>query len=203
MFKFAALPVWGLALIAGFGTLGIYQFRPGAAAAAPVIWPADSKVRPVWGMHHLVVFLHPKCPCSRATLTQLQQIVERAPTALAVTVLFIRPAGAGEGWEQTDLWRQASNIPGAQLLIDPDRIETRRFGAATSGQVLLFNPAGRQIFAGGITPTRGHEGANAGQEAIVALLRSDMKAAATSPVFGCPLFEESSNSPIGASACRN
>jgi hypothetical protein len=61
------------------------------------------------------------------------------------------------------------------------------FGAATSGEALLYGPDGRLEFAGGITSSRGHEGDNPGADRIVSLVTTGSAELATAPVFGCPL----------------
>jgi hypothetical protein len=102
-------------------------------------------------------------------------------------VLVVRPPDAPDGWEQTDLWRSAADIPGVDVVRDDDGAEMGRFGALTSGQVVLYDPSGRLLFAGGITASRGHEGGNAGRDAIVALVTGTDAAPRATPVFGCAL----------------
>ena len=48
-------------------------------------------------------------------------------------------------------------------------------------------------YRGGITGSRGHEGANPGRDAVIALVRSGQADRDRMPVFGCPLF----NPPMG------
>jgi hypothetical protein len=100
-----------------------------------------------------------------------------------------RPEGAGEGWERTDLWQRASAIPGVCVVTDPCGAEARRFGAATSGQAMLYDPAGKLLFCGGITGARGHAGGNAGFDAVLQRFQvaSAMPTTQT-PVYGCELF---------------
>ena len=112
---------------------------------------------------------------------------------LAIAVV-VRPAGVPDGWEKTDLWRSAAAIPGVDVISDERGEEAQRFGALTSGQVLLFSTDGRLLFTGGITESRGHSGDNAGRSAIEALVlspdaASSLKPAGT-PVYGCSLFDK-------------
>lgn len=94
-----------------------------------------------------------------------------------------------EGWERTGLWSSAAAISGVMVRADIDGEAARRFGAATSGQALLYAIDGRLLFSGGITESRGHEGDNAGRSAIAALVLGAKTATpAASPVYGCPLF---------------
>ena len=114
-------------------------------------------------------------------------------------MLFLKPEGFSNGWEQTDSWRIAAALPGVTAVRDDSGREARRFGAATSGQTLLYDAGGALLFSGGITAARGHAGDNAGRSELVSLLnrgRSDRTRTlnlgqsvhdATS-VFGCPLF---------------
>src|SRR5260370_35686638 len=46
----------------------------------------------------LFLALPPRCPCSRATLSELAKILSRAPEACAVTVLMYKPAGEPDNW---------------------------------------------------------------------------------------------------------
>jgi len=100
----------------------------------------------------------------------------------------VKPAGLPEDWEQTDLWRRAAVIPGVDLTRDDDGAEARRFGAATSGQTVVYDGDGHLLFSGGITAARGHEGDNAGRSAIVSLLASRGAEPTSTPVFGCSLL---------------
>ncbi len=114
-------------------------------------------------------------------------------------MLFLKPEVFANGWEQTDSWRQAATIPDVTVVRDDSGLEARRFGAATSGQTLLYDAGGALLFSGGITGARGHAGDNAGQSELVSLLnrgpsspavtlnRGQSARDATS-VFGCPLF---------------
>jgi hypothetical protein len=129
---------------------------------------------------------------------------------LVTTILLLRPTDAPEGWERTSLWHAAASIPGVTVVADNDGAESRRFGAATSGQALLYAADGRLLFAGGITESRGHGGDNAGRSAIVSLVRSGSALLGAgqpelqTPVYGCPLFDPADTSPTeGMDTCHN
>jgi hypothetical protein len=105
-----------------------------------------------------------------------------------VLVLVSHPLNSLAGWRHTDIVRQASRLPRATVVFDPNGNETGRFGATASGTVMLFEPSGRRAFAGGVTASRGHEGGNAGIDALAALLAQErMPSTASLPVFGCRL----------------
>jgi hypothetical protein len=165
--------LWALGVGGGFAALGRYGSAPGPSAPAPGEWPAATRARRAPGRLALVVLLHPKCPCSRATLTELREIVGKTRAPFELTVFFVRPAGVPEGWEKTDLWRDAATLPGALVLADEGGLEAARFGAATSGEVLLYDGKGLRLFAGGITSARGHAGTSVGEQAVAALLAGE------------------------------
>jgi hypothetical protein len=193
---FRKLILYGTALV-WFGTAGTglwalmaYENRPGASAAAPQRWPVQSRLARAADRPTLVLLAHPQCPCTRASLGELAEILARTGNRPKTYVLFLRPAGFADGWEKSDLWQSAARLPGVTVVRDDEGREARRFGAATSGQTLLYDAGGALVFSGGITGARGQMGANAGQMALINLLgRGDADRRGTS-VFGCPLFSK-------------
>jgi hypothetical protein len=111
---------------------------------------------------------------------------------LSAYVLFIKPEGFTQDWNETDLWQSASNIPGVKVILDGNGMEARLFHAATSGQTLLYSSKGLLLFSGGITGSRGHFGDNVGQSSIVSLVNSATPDQTETSVFGCPLFDPQS-----------
>lgn len=184
----AAGALWLLTVAAGIGILWNYESTPGVAAAAPVRWPAASRIKPAADGATLVMSAHPRCPCTRASVGELARLMTQAQGRVTAYVLFVRPPAFSEGWEQTDLWASAAAIPGVTALRDDEGVEAGRFHAATSGQTALYDAAGELIFSGGITGARGHAGDNAGRAAIVSLLTAGEAERRDAPVFGCPLF---------------
>jgi hypothetical protein len=179
---------WAALVAGGVWLLAAYANAPGPSTRAAAEWTdggllARDPVRPT-----LVMFLHPRCPCSRASVEELNALLARAPVKPAVTTVFIRPAGAADGWERQGLWSQAEAIPGVKTIADAEGAEARRFGIRTSGHVLLFAPDGRCLFSGGITTARGHSGDNAGLDGVLERLRDPLLPTVTTPVFGCLLF---------------
>jgi len=176
------IAIWLPAIGFGFRTLLRYSYTAGTAAQPPSRWPGKTPNRPA-----LLLFAHPNCPCTRATLNELSGILARARTRPETTVIFHIPASEPGTWGQTDLWRTAKSLPGVQVIDDRGGVWSRRFGAYTSGQVLFYDAGGKLGFNGGITPARGHEGSNYGREAILALLNNREPEHKMTPVFGCSL----------------
>ncbi len=181
--------VWGLASAFGFWVLLDYASTPGAEGIAHSDWPADTLLVVDHSRSTIIVALHPHCPCSRATASELAEIMARCPGKAKVHVLFLKPSLFPSEWERTPLWDDVASIPDVQVHCDEDGREIQRFGAFTSGQVLVFNAGGKILFRGGITAARAHAGDNAGREAILSLLTTGTLLRATTPVFGCPLFD--------------
>ncbi len=180
---------WGLGVSGGLFAMSTYENRPGRAAAAPIYWPIASRIERTEGLPTLVMAVHPHCPCSRASVEELDRLMARTRGLVTVHLLFLKPPELPEGWANTDLWRTAAAIPGAHVLRDDDGVEAARFGAATSGQVVLYDAHGRLIFSGGITASRGHAGDNDGRDTVVALLTRGHAMRHDSPVFGCSLLD--------------
>jgi len=185
----AAGAVWLSMIGAGIGALWTYESTPDvAAAAAPDRWPAASRIKPADGRATLVMSAHPHCPCTRASIGELARLMTQAQGRVTAYVLFVKPQGFPDGWEQTDLWASAAAIPGVTPVRDDEGVEAGRFHAAASGRTALYDAAGSLLFSGGITGARGHAGDNAGRAAIVSLLTEGEAERRETPVFGCPLF---------------
>jgi hypothetical protein len=184
----AGTALWLAGAVAGLWVLWSYENTPGAAAHPGGRWPTETRLARSPDRPTLVLLAHPQCSCTRASLAELAEVLGRAQTPPKTYVLFMKPSQFFEGWEKTDLWRTASALPNVTVVRDDDGLEAERFGAATSGQTLLYDAAGEVIFNGGITGARGHAGDNAGRAALIAILdRKEPSRRATS-VFGCSLF---------------
>lgn len=179
--------LWLCAVCAGFGLLLRHDATPGVAAAAPGRWPEGVPFPRAADRATLVLLVHPRCPCSRATLEELSQVMARARGSAVAYVLFLRPRGAAEGWERTDYWQSAESIPGVQTMADPDGALAARFGASTSGETVAYGPSGDLLYHGGITGSRGHAGDNIARARLLSLLLHGRADRADGPVFGCPL----------------
>jgi hypothetical protein len=196
--------LWVAAIVAGLGALQAYKSRPGSAGHTPAVFRGCQSDSDSQGLPRLAMFVHPRCPCSKASLGELAEIVAREPGKASLEVVFVKPDGAGSDWANTSLREQAAAIPGVRL-IDDDGTLAQRLGAETSGYVVLYDAHGRLLFSGGITRSRGHEGDNSGRQAICALLNGNADAAVgvKTPVYGCPLFTPGQCADAGCSPDRS
>lgn len=179
--------VWFGVVVAGLAGLMVYDNRPGAAAEPPNAWPAESRLAANPHGPTLLMFAHPRCDCTRASIDELAELLARATVPSRTYVVFIKPGRVEGGWERTAVWRKAAGISGVEIARDDLGHEARRFGVQTSGQVLVYDRAGRLLFSGGTTGARGKTGNNMGRLAILAALEAE-QAQSTTPVFGCSMF---------------
>ena len=181
------LGAWIAAVAVGGLSLWRYAAAPGAPGAPPATWPADAALHRTPGLATIVMLAHPHCPCTRASVAELAELLRSVDGRAEAHVLFTRPDDEGDDWAHTDLYRAAEDVPGAHVHVDPGGREAHRFGAETSGQTAVYDPSGKLVFAGGITGVRGHEGDNAGLRRARDVLTEGRADRDTSLVFGCPL----------------
>src|SRR2546423_2209104 len=161
---------WAGIAVFGAHALLTYENSPGKVGQVRSAWPADSAVQLAIDRPTLVMAAHPQCPCTRASVGELAQVMAHVQGKVQAYVLFYSPRKSAADWQNTDLRRTAAQIPGVTVLSDVDGAEAQRLGAETSGHTFLFDPSGHLLFNGGITASRGHEGDNAGESAIVSLI---------------------------------
>jgi hypothetical protein len=183
---------WIAAVACGLAALHRYEFTPGDAGASVENWPSQSRIPFDATRPNLVMMAHPRCPCTLASIEELAALMGRFGDAVACHVMFYRPAGSADAeWTETKSRRLAAAIPGVRVLDDVDSAEGARFGVETSGHLLVYNPAGRLIYSGGITSGRGRYGNSVGREAVAAILTGTLSSpvGTGSPTYGCPLFD--------------
>ncbi|HYH08155.1 MAG TPA: RedB protein [Thermoanaerobaculia bacterium] len=184
----AAAIVWLAGIAYGSAAMWQFQRKAGENAAAPVYWPQQSRLSLAKSGPTVVMFAHPRCPCTRASVSQLRELLSGSlKTAGSVYVLVLRPHEFPAGWERTDIWRNAASIPGVTVLSDVDGVEATRLGALTSGQTLVYDTAGKLVFRGGITALRGEAGDSIGSRSLAAALAGNVPARGVTAVFGCPI----------------
>jgi hypothetical protein len=182
-----AIVVWLVASVAGLAALLRYAGGAGTPADSQRHWPTDSALVANREGGTLLMFIHPQCPCTRASLGELEKVVARCHDALTTYVVVVGPTDADDSWSHGELWSAASAIPFVNLFDDRGGEEARRFGVSTSGQALLYDQRGQLQFSGGITSARGHAGDNVGRTSIEHWVRQLPTVARQTPVFGCPL----------------
>lgn len=181
--------VWGVLTISGMIALARYSGASGENHQPPEKWPADSMIPLSKKGLTLVMFIHPRCPCTRSSVGELARIMADSGGVIDAHVMASLPPGEDASWARTDLWTSADAIPGVDVRLDVARAEAIRFHARTSGAVVVYDSDGKLVFFGGITPARGHAGDSAGRSAILGLAIRESGERHEAPVFGCPLME--------------
>ncbi len=174
-----AFGCWLAALVGGVGFLSAHQFTPGQSGPAPrQLSEAETGTKRA-ERPRVMMFVHPHCPCSPVSLRNFAKAVAGTGAEAIIYVTAEDPAATPNG--------RVARVCAAELRADPDGAVAKRFGAMTSGHVLLYGADGRLVFEGGITDGRGHEGDNPGLRAVTARLSGTENEPVSFPVFGCPL----------------
>ena len=198
----AALILWTIAMVSGFVLISRYEGTAGATATPPARLTDGMTTD---GSKVLIMLAHPQCPCTRASLSELERILAQCGQDVQVHIYFLKPSSVPSDWGRSDLWDRARALPNVQVHHDHEGQKARELGARTSGQVMVFAGDGRLLFSGGITAGRGHEGDNPGRQAVQAVLRGEATLLTKFPVYGCPLFDSCSTTSCceDPSSCRN
>lgn len=176
---FAVASLWLFGLTIGAREIYRHATDGGAEGATPARWPGASSLPPVSTGATAVMFLHPDCPCSRASVHELEAVLRRHPLGARVIAVF---EGRGDG----ALWDAVGRTSSIIRAVD-DGTESARFGARTSGFTVVYDASGALAFHGGITGSRGHVGDNMGRRVFGEALAGH--AGGEHGVFGCALAE--------------
>lgn len=185
------LATWIVIMVLGMAGLIAYQYRPGDPGNPALQWPEQETVS-LWrdaGCFTLVIAIHPRCSCSRATLNELAHIQRYTARTMKTYLLFNVPTGQDDSWAETDLWGLSEGMVNTERIVDRNGTLCDRFGAATSGFGMLYSDNGELLFAGGITGSRAHEGDNYGRQAVIARVMGGEQhlPSGRAPVFGCSI----------------
>lgn len=144
----AVASVWLVCLGVGvFGTRSS-EARVDAPVAAPEQWPSDTTIVRTPG--HATVLLFVEASCAEGTLRSLERVLAVTGEALEAHVLVSGPVPEHVGG-RPEIWGLARSIRGVRVVTDSD--EVRRFGALTSGRVLVYEANGRLGYRGSLAPT--------------------------------------------------
>lgn len=172
-------------ILGGLHLLMNYSAQAGAHSAVLNHWPSQSKLS-LSQKPHLVMFLHPGCACSKASVAELSRLLAQAPE-LTTQIVFMRTSKIEKLFKANSLLAQVQNLPRTKIIFDEKGIESKIFGAETSGLTHLYNAKSELIFSGGLTMARGHEGDSVGKQSILAYLNGK-ESVKSSLVFGCDIF---------------
>ena len=164
-------------------------------------WPPSSRLPLPDSAPWALVFLHPQCSCSAATLEAVARLVglceDRIDWTLVVRADSEDPGFAARGGLTRRISRLVEGLHNVDRFVDENGREAGRFGVGTSGHTFLFAAGTYELIAqGGLTPTRGHFGEtsmwgaicrSAGVSRSEAERRAALDGTLDSPVFGCEI----------------
>jgi hypothetical protein len=179
-----AAAIWVTGIAVGLQAIHQFESTPGESGTSADSWPVASKIKPIVGKTTLVMLVHPECSCTRASFSELNEIMSRSEGRISAWVLVAK-LGLNDDHHALD----RNPIAGVNFLADADGREARLFGARTSGQVFLYNSVGHLLYSGGITGARGHAGDNIGRRLLVQAVATGLPQTRQVPVFGCALSD--------------
>ena len=180
----AVVLVWGACVLLGLLQAWTYEMTPGGSGQTPGQFPAKTELKLPGDKSSLLVFMHPKCPCSQATLEKLQELKEKVQDKLDVQVVMYYPKEKGPAFIEDSLAKGTRKL-GYAVIPDEEGTEAKRFGAQTSGHAFMFSSDKKLLFSGGLTSARGHAGPSAASENILAILSASDPSLRSAETFGC------------------
>lgn len=185
--------VWISVALCAYACLMLYKAdSPVAAGRVSYLWPPACSLLKARDRFTLIMFIHPKCPCSSASLTELSRLVTRCNEKAKVYAVFFQPEKGPDDWCRTRHWVRACGIPWTTVIADRGGAIAKLFNAHTSGEAFVYDAKGNLVFSGGITGARGHEGDNQGLDSVVAIVRDGTSSCPRTKAFGCGLYQHNS-----------
>jgi hypothetical protein len=187
---FGAGLLWIAAAVGGTAYIFLYESRPAAVAEVAQTWPDSVGLVRNENGFSLVMAVHPKCSCTRASVAELNKLMLAWGGQVRAVALVTKPFEVADLWSETDVTARLREIPGVAVVRDLGGAKSAAFGAQNSGQTLLYDAAGQLVFAGGITAFRGHEGPSVGVEALKQIVAGQAAPSRNTKVFGCSLKDK-------------
>src|SRR5690349_3700506 len=101
-FKRSALGIiWLTAATVGLAVALNYENTAGRTGETPRHWPAETSVALDSKRDTLLMFVHPQCPCTRASLEELNRLLARCQGQVITHVLFFKPGHSPGDWTST------------------------------------------------------------------------------------------------------
>jgi hypothetical protein len=198
----ALVVVWILLIAACISWISAYATTPGVSPSAPASWPTGSILSRAVSGPTLIMFIHPYCTCTAASLMELRAMIPNLDACGSVCIVLVTEDTAFDLLESGGNWDFAASIPGVSRIADIGGREASRFRVSTSGHVVLFRSDGSLLFSGGITASRGHAGDCIGRRMVLEGVATGHCQWASTPVYGCPLLTPGGEEPVDADSQR-
>ena len=181
---------WLIGSAGGYFYMFSYNSRPAELAVVSQHWPVRTSLKKTAGSYELVMAVHPQCPCTRASVAELNKILLKMNGKVRAHALVYKPFELSDIWTRTETTGRLDELPFTNVHRDMNGVKALDFGLTTSGQVLLYAPDGKLAFNGGLTAFRGHEGPSLGQKIVYDIVAGRQPSTSVSKVFGCGLAEK-------------
>jgi hypothetical protein len=179
--------IWISLLFVGHLVLYEYELTPSPLANTKRVFPQVSNVQLAHGRQNIVMFLHPGCPCSEATVDEFHELMREGEKDSVGTVVLYMPPEKEAEWSLAPIIQSVKRIRNVTIEYDTDGSQAETFGVTTSGHVLIYDGRGVLQFTGGITGSRGHTGDNHYFDLAKQCILARRAKYTTTPVFGCAL----------------
>lgn len=80
----------------GFHSLMLYKGRAGNSHPTPNTWPTNVLLALANDKPTVVMFAHPQCPCTKASLGELESLLSKANNRIEAFIIFYRPVESGD-----------------------------------------------------------------------------------------------------------
>ncbi|MEM9364393.1 MAG: hypothetical protein AAGD07_00250 [Planctomycetota bacterium] len=195
-----ALPVvWLVMVVLGFTLLLKHDTKTtsdvgSALRVSPIEDALVERLGLSENLSHVVVAVHPRCPCTANTLDELQLAMVHADAPAALTFLVYQPESAPESWRGDYFARLRKRFDDATILRDRAGELSKSLDLHSSGaMVVTLGP--QVLFRGGITAGRSCRQDNLGALTLREFLdRGAVANSVETPVFGCELDNQSKSS---------
>lgn len=133
----------------------------------------------------VLVFIHPECPCTPASLRTLSRLVDECTADFDLQIL-VASYGDTNSLQSTNA-RLAEAIPKATVQPDPNGTIAQSLDAHVSGTICVVAPNNNLLYLGGLTNSRGCETIGPHFQIIKQVIQNRWSAAVTTSVYGCDL----------------
>jgi hypothetical protein len=188
--------LWVVTAVTGVCLHAGVDAAPAHASTGPRTRPRIAELNAPDGAPLIIMALHPRCPCSPASIDELRALRARCDAATHVAVLICTPADSASDAATSTEWDEAFDRMSARFdreTVIRDRSGTiaASLGLHASGATLMYDAGGHLTFSGGLTLARGMAGANPTAVNAVQSLSASTDVClpdASSPVYGCTLI---------------
>jgi hypothetical protein len=166
--------------------LNIHTFRPEQTVSVIMLHP-EKQPQAIIPKSRIVMFAHPLCPCTRASLIKLGEVALQVKDQSQIRVVFVTRGLNPEDVTTSKTLALARQLKHVTTELDESGTEECLYQATVSGEVFAFDAQGERIFHGGLTSGRGHLGVASSQEYLEQLITGKATEPLDAAVYGCRL----------------